>query len=162
MSSSNSQCEQSLMVLRCFGSLLLLIPINEADYGGFAFDLLSHCSFLSPSLCMCSRFLSLCSSVVLMGCSGLNNDRLRVSPPHAPAFSHPPAIMPTCVRAPGRLNRFVKGPQWMREVRAPKPGPRVQVYPLWRHSAWGWNPCPLPPAAVTPPLLRHAEIIGLM
>lgn len=27
----------------------------------------------------------------------------------------------------------------MREMLAPLPGPHVRIYPLWRHSAWGWT-----------------------
>lgn len=58
--------------------------------------------------------------------------------PRTPTLSHPPVIKATCVRAPGRLNGFVKGPQWMGEARAPVAWPsRADLSPFRRHSAWG-------------------------
>lgn len=86
-----------------------------------------------------------------MGCSGIEQwSPPCVIPPCSPPsslFCHPPAIMPTCMRAPSRLNRFVKGPQWMREVQASKPGPRVQVYPLFEGLGMGVKSPPVAPSS---------------
>ena len=126
ISPSNSQCEQSPHW--CFGILIEalwwgLIPIKEADYGrDLSLILLSHCSFLPPSRSLCISFprsFSLRSSVILMGWLGSE----QWLPPCVisltlPLLCHATVITVTCMRTPGRLNRFVKGPQWMRGVRA--------------------------------------------
>lgn len=49
---------------------------------------------------------------------------LRTLPPSA----HPPVIRATCMRAPDRLNRFVKGPRWRIEAPGFTARPTVHVF----------------------------------
>lgn len=141
---------------------------------------LSHCSFLTLSLYMYISLLlfPLCFSVYL---DGTVMDRTMISsmchpspsPPHTPTLSHPPVIIATCMRAPGRLNRFVKRPPV--DERGPNSVACSSCAPLslFRGTLHGGelpaspnSPSPSPSLSPSPPLplllLRHAEIIGLM
>lgn len=66
-------------------------------------------------------------------------------PPHTPTLSHPPVIMATCVRAPGRLNRFVKGPPVDERGPGPIAWPSCAHLSPFQALCMGVSSLPIPP-----------------